>query len=166
MSAIYVREASPNDAEALVHILNPIIEAKRYTILSTPLTVEAEREFIETFPERGIFHVAVREEDDRVVGMQNVAPVSPYAAFEHVGEIGTFVHLDLLRRGVARRLFEATFGAAQRKGYEKLFTFVRADNPGALKTYLGQGFRVVGTAERHAKVEDAYVDEVIIEKWL
>ena len=163
---IYVREASPDDAEALVQILNPIIEAKRYTILSTPLTVEAEREFIETFPERGIFHVAVLEEDDRVVGMQNVAPVSPYAALNHVGEIGTFVDLDLLRRGVARRLFGATFGAVQQKGYEKLFTVVRSDNPGALKTYLAQGFRVVGTAERHARIGDTYVDEILIEKWL
>ena len=163
---VYIREASPGDAEALVHLLNPIIEAKRYTVLTTPLTVEAEKEFIETFPERGIFHVAVREEDNRVVGMQDVAPVSPYAAFEHVGEIATFVHLDLLRQGIARRLFEATFSSAQRKGYEKLFTFVRADNPSALKTYLGQGFRVVGTAERHAKIGDVYVDEIVIEKWL
>ena len=163
---INIREVAPDDAEALVHILNPIIETKRYTVLTTPLTVEAEREFIETFPKRGIFHVAVREQDDRVVGMQNVAPVSPYAALEHIGEIGTFVHLDLLRRGIARRLFEATFSAVRKKGYKKLFTFVRADNPGALKTYLGQGFRVVGTAERHASIGDAYVDEMVIEKWL
>ena len=163
---IDIRDASPDDAASIVHLLNPIIAAKRYTVLTTPLTVKAEQEFIEKFPERGVFHVAVREEDERIVGMQNVAPVSSYAAFDHVGEIGTFVDLAFLRQGIARRLFGATFAAAQRKGYEKLFTFVRADNPGALNTYLEQGFRAVGTAERHAKIGDTYVDEIVIEKWL
>ena len=113
-----------------------------------------------------MFHVAVREADEKVIGLQNVSPFSPLAAFDHVGEIGTFVDLASLRRGVARQLFGATFSAARRKGYEKLFTYVRADNPGALKTYLNQGFQRVGTAERHAKIGDTYIDEVIIERRL
>ena len=108
----------------------------------------------------------MREEDEKVIGLQNVSPFSYLAAFDHVGEIGTFVDLASLRQGVARQLFEATFSAAQRKGYEKLFTYVRADNPGALGAYLNQGFRRVGTAERHAKIGDIYVDEVVIERWL
>ena len=161
-----IRDISPNDAEAVVDLLNPIIAAKRYTVLTTPLSVQAEREFIEKFPERGIFHVATRKEDERIVGMQNVAPLSALPALGHVGEIGTFVSLTSLRQGVARQLFQATFLAAKRKGYEKLFTFVRADNPTALKTYLNQGFRVVGVAERHAKVRSVYIDETVIEKWL
>jgi RimJ/RimL family protein N-acetyltransferase len=55
---------------------------------------------------------------------------------------------------------------ARRKGYEKIFTFVRADNPAALATYRKQGFTIVGTARRHAKINGAYVDEIIIELFL
>jgi ribosomal protein S18 acetylase RimI-like enzyme len=80
--------------------------------------------------------------------------------------IGTYVSLERRRQGIARALFRATFERAVAKGYEKLFTFVRADNPAALQTYVGQGFRVVGTAARHAKVRGTYVDEIMIERFL
>ncbi len=53
-------------------------------------------------------------------------PIADYThAFDHVASLGTFVKLDLRRRGLARKLFEATFRAEREKGYEKLFTFVR-----------------------------------------
>ena len=94
-------------------------------------------------------------------------PIADYThAFDHVASLGTFVKLDLRRRGLARKLFEATFRAAREKGYEKLFTFVRADNPGALAAYKSQGFTEIGRATRQAKVNGAYVDELMIEKFL
>jgi len=51
-------------------------------------------------------------------------------------------------------------------GYEKIFTYVRADNPAGLVAYLHQGFRIVGTAQRQAKIRGQYVDEIIIERML
>ena len=44
--------------------------------------------------------------------------------------------------------------------------FVRADNPTALATYMSQGFRVVGTAQKQTKIGGGYIDEVIIERFL
>ena len=69
-------------------------------------------------------------------------------------------------QGVARQLFAKTFDVARQKGYEKLFTFVRADNPAALATYMSQGFRIVGTAQKQTKMRGEYIDEVIIERFL
>lgn len=43
---------------------------------------------------------------------------------------------------------------------------MRADNAAALAAYLKQGFRIVGTAFRHAKINGHYVDEILIEKLL
>ena len=43
---------------------------------------------------------------------------------------------------------------------------MRADNQAALQTYLEQGFQIIGTARRHAKIDGRYVDEILIEKWL
>lgn len=48
---LLIREAQLEDAEAIVSILNPIIKAGVYTALSTPFSVEAEREvYIELSP--------------------------------------------------------------------------------------------------------------------
>ena len=162
---IEIRDVRVEDAAEIAAILNPIIEARTYTALDTPVTVDLERDFIRTFPSRGIFLVAVDTATDRIAGFQDVSPFADFThAFDHVGVIGTYVDLELRRQGIATRLFEATFDAARRKGYEKFFTYVRSDNEAGLKTYLRQGFRIVGKAERQAKIDRRYIDEVIIEK--
>jgi L-amino acid N-acyltransferase YncA len=164
---LLVREVQPDDAEAIVGIFNPIIEAGVYTAFDTSFTVEAERDYILNFPPRGIFHVAERRQDRKVVGFQSMEPFATYThAFDHVGVLGTYVDLTCRRQGIAAYLFEATFEAAMRKGYEKIFTFVRADNSPALSTYLKQGFQIVGTVRRQAKIKGKYVDEIMIEKFL
>lgn len=162
---LIVQPATPGDAEAVVAILNPIIEAGVYTAFDTPVSVEEERQYIENLPQRAIFHVAL--EDSKVVGFQSMEPFAIYTrAFDHVGIVGTYVDLARRRRGVGSRLFEATIRAAKEKGYRKLFTYIRADNAGALSAYAKQGFTVVGIARDHAKLGDRFVDEVIVEKHL
>lgn len=167
MTAVSIRNAVPSDAAALVGILNPIIEARVYTAFDTPFSVATERDYILGFPARGVWKVATQGENDRVVGFQILEPFATYTrAFDHVGTLGTFVDLAHRRQGIARALFAATLQDARQKGYEKLFTFVRADNPAALQTYLAQGFTVIGTARNHAKIDRRYVDEILIEKFL
>jgi L-amino acid N-acyltransferase YncA len=162
-----VRRVEPDDAEQIVSILTPIIEAGIYTAFDTPFSVEAERDYIRNFPPRGVFNVAAEQENGLLYGFQNVEPFATYThAFDHVGTLGTYVRLGHHRQGIAKAMFEATFAEARQKGYEKLFTFVRADNPAALEAYLRQGFRTVGIAERHARLKDRYIDEILIEKWL
>lgn len=162
-----VRDVDPADARGVVGILNPIIEARQYTAFSECFSVDVEREFIVNFPSRGVWKVAVRSADGQLVGFQVLEPFGPYTrAFDHVGTLGTYVDLGLRRQGIAKVLFAATLAAAQRKGYEKILTFVRADNPAALATYRAHGFSVVGSARRHAKIDGRYVDEILIERIL
>lgn len=164
---LLVRDARPEDAEAIVGILNPIIEAGVYTAFDTAFTVEAEREYILKFPRRGVFHVAFCRHKHKVVGFQSLEPFATYThAFDHVGILGTYVNLLQRRQGISKCLFRATFEAARRKGYEKILTFVRADNLVALATYLHHGFQLVGTAKRQAKLNGKYVDELIVERFL
>lgn len=167
VSSIGVRPATETDAAEIVGILNPIIEARIYTAMDTPFSIEHERAFIGAFPARGIFHVAVDRADGRIVGFQNVEPLATWThAFDHVGVIGTYVQLGRHKQGIAAALFTATYAAARQKGYEKLFAYVRADNVAGLAAYRGQGFRTIGTAERHARIDGRYVDEVMIERWI
>jgi L-amino acid N-acyltransferase YncA len=165
--SFFIRDVQPTDAEGIVGIFNPIIEAGTYTIFDTPFSVEAERAYIKNFPARGVWKVAVRTADHRILGFQVLEPFATYAkAFDHVGTLGTYVDLTMRRQGIARCLFDASLSAASSKGYEKLFTFVRADNPSALATYVANGFRVIGIAAKHARVGGRYVDEVLIERQL
>ncbi len=164
---LVVRDAKPDDAAAVVAIFNPIIQSGLYVVFDAPFTVEEERRYIAGLPQRGIFHVAIRPADGLLVGFQSLEPFATFThAFDHVGVIGTYVDLAYRGQGIATRLFAATFEAARRKGYEKLFTYIREDNPPALAAYVKHGFRVVGKAERQAKIGGRYVDEIFVERFL
>jgi L-amino acid N-acyltransferase YncA len=64
------------------------------------------------------------------------------------------------------RLSKVTFESARQKGFEKIFTYVRADNQASLVFHEKLGFRIIGTADRQAKIDGKYVDEIFVEKFL
>ena len=163
---LIIRAAREHDAAAILDVLNPIIESEAVAF-DAPLTEADERGYLAGFPSRGVFRVALRSGDGLLVGFQSLEPFAAYTSlFDHVGVLGTYVDASCRRQGVASRLFAATFTTARAKGYEKLFTYIREDNPAALAVYARQGFRVVGRAERHLKVDGRYVAEVIVERFL
>ena len=164
---ITVRRVTVEDAEQIVAILNAIIAEGLFTVFDEPISTQAEREYIAGLTDRSVFLVA-EGPSGQVVGFQSLdAFHAPYTrAFDHVAVIGTYVAEDCRRQGVSRALFLRTFEAARRAGYQKLFSFVRSDNPIALAAYQAQGFRVIGTAERQAKLGGRYIDEVLIERSL
>ncbi|PKH06195.1 GNAT family N-acetyltransferase [Moritella sp. Urea-trap-13] len=164
---LIIRDVQKADAQGIMDILNPIIEGGLYTILDSTFSLEEEEQFIQDFPDRGVFNVAVNSAESTIVGFQNVEPFATYThAFDHVGIIGTYVDGSYRRQGIASSLFNSTFELARSKGYEKLFAYVRDDNKNALETYLKHGFEIIGIAKKHAKICGKYVDEVLIEKWL
>ena len=164
---IQIRPVRVEDAAAIASILNAIISAGTYTVLDTPFSIEDERRYIGGFSPRGVFNVAVEVRSSRVVGLQSIEPFATYTrAFAHVGSMGTFVDLLMRRQGIGTQLSQVTFADARRLGYEKVFTYVRADNAASLGFHLKLGFRIVGTAERQAKVDGRYVDEIVIERFL
>lgn len=159
-----IRTAQETDALAMVNLLIPIIEAG-HTIMPSA-SLEEQLDFLRTFPERGIFHVAVNDDTQEILGMQDILPMSDEAAFRHVGEISSFVAVAAQGHGIGRSLSQASFEAAKAKGYEKLTATIRGDNPRAIAFYLSQGFRLVGTFQNHALVNRKYIDEVVTEKFL
>jgi len=164
---LIIRAVQKDDSQGIINILNPIIEEGLFTILDTTFSLEEEKQFIQNFPARGVFNIALEAQSSNVIGFQNVEPFATYThAFDHVGIIGTFVDSRYRRQGIASQLFTSTFQNAKAKGYEKLFAYVRDDNENALATYLKQGFEVIGTAKKHAKIGGKYIDEILIEKLL
>lgn len=163
---ITVRKATPADAAGIVAVFNPIIADGRFTAFDRPFTVEEERAFIAGLPARAFIHLA-EDETGRIVGFQSVTPLDPaMGAFDHVATIGTYVAMDVQRQGIGAALFAASFAAARALGYEKIFTFVRADNAAGLAAYSKQGFTEIGRARRQVKINGVYIDEVMIERFL
>lgn len=164
---LLIRQAKFDDAAEMVALLNPIINHGGFSIMDAVCTLQEQQEFISTFPERGVFHVAVWEQEQRIVGMQDVMPLSiNEPAVQHIGVISTFVAIDYWGKRIGHALTEATVCAARLCGFSKLMATIRADNPQAIAFYLRQGFRIIGTAYRHALIHGHYIDEVMAERWI
>jgi L-amino acid N-acyltransferase YncA len=162
---IAVRPALTGDAAAMCAVLNPIIQTRAHSAYVEPHS--PERMAAALAGDRVVAHVAEDDATGEVVGYQRASPLAPEArSFDHVATMETFVRLGHHKQGIAARLFAATFEAAKAAGYEKICTFVRADNEAGLRAYLGQGFVEVGRNAKQAKIDDRYVDEVIIERFL
>jgi L-amino acid N-acyltransferase YncA len=163
----FIRRVREEDAGSIVELLNPIIQAGRYTIIDEPVSVDDQLGFIRGFPERGVYHAALGNDRQKVLGIQDVVPASTAVnALKHVGEISTFVRLATHRNGIGRGVSRATFRAAKEQGFLKLMATIRADNPPAIAFYLSQGFAVIGTAQKHAFVGGKYIDEILMERFI
>jgi L-amino acid N-acyltransferase YncA len=162
-----IRRAQAEDAESIADLLNPIIQAGTYTVMDAPITVEDQLSFIRRFPERGVYHVAVWNDDHSVVGIQDIQAVAPETnALRHVGEISTFVSLELQRSGIGGELTRATLEQAEDLGFRKIMATIRADNPDAVAFYERQGFEMVGTLRDHACLGGQYIDEILMERFI
>jgi L-amino acid N-acyltransferase YncA len=162
-----IRAVKEEDAGSIIELLNPIIEAGKYTIMDEPFSVNDQLDFIRGFPERGVYNVAVSDDTRRVIGIQDVQPISTEVnALRHVGEISTFVSLALPREGIGRSLSLVTFKEARKLGFLKLTAIIRADNPNAFAFYRSLGFKPTGTARKHVCIRGKYIDEVFMERFL
>lgn len=161
----FTRPATEADAEGMVALLNPIIEAGIYSIMDQPLSLVEQIAFIREFPPRGVFYVAVSSDNQSIIGLQDITPLTP-KAFQHVGEISTFVGLEHQGQGIGHTLTKVTCQAAQAQGILKVCATVRADNPQAVSFYRRQGFQVIGTAAKQAFLHGNYIDEVLLERFL
>jgi L-amino acid N-acyltransferase YncA len=161
-----IRPVTLRDTRAVIDVLNPIIEEGKYTILDKPYTLEEEIQFIKTFPETGIFNVA--DEEGVIQGFHVIERIyAPYThAFNHVGQVGTFIGKEHQRRGVGRRLILESEKFAIEKGYRKLFAFIRADNLRSLEFHEALGFEEIGRAKEHVQIRGEYIDEIFMEKLL
>jgi L-amino acid N-acyltransferase YncA len=164
---IRIREVRVSDASGVADLLNSIIDDGSFSVFDTHFSAEDERQYIENFDPRGLFHVAFLPDNDQIVGIQTLESFALYThAFDHVAQIGTFIHLDFPGKGIGTRLSEYTFQLAKQNGFEKIFTFVREDNQQSLRFHLKLGFEIVGVAKKQAKIKGRYIDEILIEKFL
>jgi L-amino acid N-acyltransferase YncA len=162
VSALLVRPATPADAPAVATIYNEGIADRVATFETRERGAEDVRAWLAD--ERRPFLVATV--DGKVVGFARVAPYSTRAVYDGVGEHGVYVARAARGRGVGRRLLEELCAAAEAVGLHKLTGRIFADNATSIAVHEAAGFRVVGVQRRHARLDGAWKDCVLVERLL
>lgn len=155
-----VRPATPDDAPAIAAIYNRALDARIATFETRHRT---PAEITRWFDDGEIAMVSL----DAAGTLAGYATTSRYRAREcyaGVREFSVYVRADCTRRGHGTALLAALIARAEAAGMWKLVARIFPENAASLALCRSLGFREVGVYRRHAKLDGAWRDTVIVEK--
>jgi L-amino acid N-acyltransferase YncA len=165
MSSLSVRDATPEDAEAIARIYNQGIEDGNATLETALRTPEERRQWLTARGPRHPVIVAVREGGE-VVGWASLNQFNPRAAYDHVTDISVYVAREWRGTGVGRVLLPALEERARQIGYHKLVLAGFPWNTPGMRLYERCGFTTVGIYHEQGQLGGRWVDVILMEKIL
>jgi phosphinothricin acetyltransferase len=166
-SRIRVRPAEPGDAGAIAEIYNQGIRARIATFETEERSAEERRAWLAAHDERHpvlVATVAGPDGAERVAGWASTDRYRSRACYDGVAEFSIYVHEAFRGRGLGAALLGALIDAAGQAGLWKLVSRIFPENRASLALCDRHGFREVGTYEKHAKLDGAWRDVVIVER--
>ena len=153
------RLATPDDAEAIARIYNQGIDDRVATFETRPRTREDARGWFD-----GVHPIVVVGEADQIVAFASTSTYRPRACYAGIAEFSVYVARDFRGRGAGRLAMEALIREAERAGFWKLVSRVFPENAASLRLLRALGFREVGRYEKHAQLDGAWRDVIIVER--
>ena len=114
----------------------------------------------------GVHPVVVVERAGVVAGFAATFTYRPRECYAGVAEVSVYVARASRGLGVGREATEAIIAAAEAAGFRKLVSRVFPENTVSRRLLHSTGFREVGLYRRHARLEGAWRDVVIVERLL
>jgi len=162
---VVVRPATPDDAPGLMENINAVGAEIDWIITEgVGSDVEREREWIRQYDGAGsVLYVA--EADGKIVGQADIA-AGRWPKETHVGTIGVAIQAGWRDAGLGRAMMERVLEWMRDRQFRKACLSVFSTNARAIALYRKLGFEVEGVRKRQFRVRDAWVDEVLMAKWL
>jgi L-amino acid N-acyltransferase YncA len=168
-----VRPAVAADAPRIADIYNQGIAERGATFETAPRTAAEMARRLEE-PEGPVAAPAtaaaarhptlVVEQEGVVAGWAAIGEYRPRRCYDGIGEFSIYLDRAARGRGLGRLLLEALIREAARLGYWKLVARIFPFNTASLALCRSCGFRVVGTYEKHARLDGRWLDVVIVER--
>src|SRR5262245_15956142 len=164
MNEISTRLAIPADAAAIADIYNEGIADRIATFETEPRT--AEQIAVQLVDKGDRFPTIVAERGNQIVAWASAGPYRNRPAYAGVAEHSVYVARAARGQGAGRAALEALCRAYAERGFWKIVSRIFPENTASLALHERCGFRVVGTYQRHGKLEGKWRDCVIVERLL
>jgi RimJ/RimL family protein N-acetyltransferase len=158
-----VREANEHDGEAIKSIVNSVASEKYYVVpeRSREDWDEAIREIKNR---KGLIITA--QVDERTIGMAHLVR-GKFEKNKHVGFLGISIVNEFRGMGIGTAMMKYIIEWTRRqKGLEKISLTVFSTNEVAINLYRTFGFQIEGMSKKQYKIEEKYIDETIMGKFL
>jgi L-amino acid N-acyltransferase YncA len=157
-----LRAAGPDDAAAICRIYNEGIEDRLATFETERRTADDVRGwFAASHP-----IVVVENAGGSIIAFASTSTYRPRECYRGIAEFSVYVARDARRRGAGRLALSGLVEAAREAGFWKLVSRVFVENVASRNLCRAAGFREVGTYYRHARLDGAWRDVVIVERLL
>jgi phosphinothricin acetyltransferase len=153
------RPATPADAPAIAAIYSQGIAERVATFETRPRSPDDVLVWL-----GGRHPVVVAERAGAVVAFASASSYRPRECYDGVAEFSVYVAREARGLGAGRAAMAALIEAAAAAGFWKLVSRVFVENAASRSLLAGMGFREVGVYERHARLDGAWRDVVIVER--
>ena len=142
-SAVVIRAATEQDAEACTAIYAPYVTGTAITFEIEPPT---PAEMAKRIAQAQKTHAwLVLESDGRVVGYAYGGPMKPRAAYRWSSEVSIYLEPGRRRTGGGRALYEALFERLTERGYRTAVAGMTLPNDASEGLHAALGFEPIGT---------------------
>lgn len=102
--------------------------------------------------------------ENRIIGWGALSRVSDRCVYEGVAEISVYIHTDFQGRGIGTLIMKQLIEESERAGIWSLMSGVFPENEVSIHIHLKEGFRIVGTREKIAKLHGVWRDTVLLQR--
>jgi RimJ/RimL family protein N-acetyltransferase len=167
---VTLRLIKEEDVEGIWTNFNEVVEEKIYLPVYTPVSSSWEKSqwFSDLSLKNNHCIVAIdktQKSPKDVVGQCTLENLE-WEAAEHVYQLGIIVQGGFRNSGLGYEIINFAIEIAKRAGKKKIILSTFSTNKLGLTLYQKCGFKIVGTYSKQYFVNDTYVDEVIMEKFL
>ena len=155
--SVEIRPATPEDVEAMLDVLEPVVDEGRWLGAEPPLDRVQRRERLldGLASERSVHLLAVV--DGAIVGHLGL-DVAPYG----VAQLGMLVAAEWRGRGVGGALVREAIAGARTLGAHKISLQVWPHNDAAIRLYRRHGFAEEGRLRRHYRRRSGQLWDAVI----
>ncbi|HEX7051729.1 MAG TPA: arsinothricin resistance N-acetyltransferase ArsN1 family A [Longimicrobiales bacterium] len=157
-----IRPATPADAPAIAEIYNEGIRDR----VATFETRERTADDVAAWLGAPRHPVLVAEADGAVAGWIAASTYRDRVCYAGIAEFSVYVRRTVRGRGIGEALMAAFLPACEAAGLWKLLSRIFPENTASRALCRRHGFREVGIYEKHARLDGAWRDVVIVERLL
>jgi L-amino acid N-acyltransferase YncA len=154
-----LRAARIEDAADIARIYNEGIADRVATFETRPRSAAEVRTWFD-----GIHPAVVVEYADQVIAFGATFGYRPRQCYAGIAEASLYVARAARGRGAGRLALGALIDAARHAGFWKLLSRIFVENEASRRMCRKMGFREVGVYEKHARLDGAWRDVVIVER--
>jgi phosphinothricin acetyltransferase len=161
---VKIRDANFEDIESIRKIYNEGIQDRIATLETDEKDVIYMEQWFKQHVER--YSIVVAENEGSIVGWASLNPYNNRCAYAGVGDLSVYIAREYRGRGIGSLLLKAIEEAARKNGFHKIILYTFPFNEMGQKLYAKNGFREVGTFQKHGILDGKFVDVMAMEKQL